>query len=155
MSYRLRSGTLNDLDALVHQRIAMFADMGVPVRAEAMDAAFRRWLADTMPAGTYRAWVVETDDGQVVAGGGITILPWPPGPLSLGSRMAFAYNVYTEPTHRKRGLARLVMSGIEEWCRENGISAIGLNASQAARHLYESMGFRPTPSPMMVAVLEP
>jgi hypothetical protein len=41
---------------------------------------FRDWLQDTMPAGVYRGWLLESDAGAVIAGGGITILPWPPGP---------------------------------------------------------------------------
>ena len=78
--YRVRPATLADVDALVRHRIGMFTDMGVPMDAAALGAAFRAWLADMMPAGTYRGWLAETYAGEVVSGGGITVLPWPPGP---------------------------------------------------------------------------
>jgi GNAT superfamily N-acetyltransferase len=175
-AYRVREATLEDEDVLVRHRIGMFTDMGVPLDAAALDHAFRAWLRQQMPAGTYRAWVVElvTDDearkgpstplgtsregrkggngcnaAGIVAGGGLTVLPWPPGPRYMGDRLAFVYNVYTEPAHRRRGLARLVMDAMHRWCRDAGISSIALNASADGRPLYESLGYHVSPNPMM------
>ena len=147
--YRIRLATLADATVLVRHRIAMFTDMAVPLDADVLDQAFRAWLAATMPAGTYRAWLVETAGGEVAGGGGITIIPWPPGPRYAGDRLAYAYNVYTEPAHRRRGLARLVMNTIHSWCRAEGITSIALNASRDGKPLYESMGYAESPSPMM------
>ena len=146
---RIRPATLDDLDVLVRHRISMFTDMGVPLDAAALDESFRAWLAGVMPQGTYRAWLAETAEGEIAAGGGITILPWPPGPGYLGDRVAFVYNVYTEPVHRRQGLGRLVMDAIHAWCREAGITSMALNASQDGLPLYESMGYAVTASPMM------
>lgn len=147
--YRVRFATLADTDALVRHRIAMFTEMGVPLDAAVLDTAFRAWLADVMPVGTYRAWLVEGPDGEVVSGGGITILPWPPGPRYVGDTLAFVYNVYTEPPHRRRGLARLIMDTIHAWCRDQGITSMALNASQDGKPLYEAMGYAESSSPMM------
>ena len=147
--YRVRVATLADADVLVRHRIGMFTDMGVPLDAAALDPAFRAWLAETMPAGTYRAWLAETGAGEVAGGGGITIIPWPPGPRYGGDKLAFVYNVYTEPAHRRRGLARLVMDTIHAWCRDAGITSMALNASRDGKPLYESMGYAESPSPMM------
>src|SRR6266446_6073650 len=94
--YRVRPATLDDIDALVHHRIAMIQDMDVPLDAAAVDES----------------------QSRVIAGGGITILPWPPGPRYFSGRLAFVYNVYTEPDHRRRGLGRLVMDAIHTWCRD-------------------------------------
>ncbi len=150
------------MDALVRHRIGMFADMSVPVDVEALDRAFRAWLADMMPSGTYRAWVVETPPrdppgagsggepgGPIVAGGGITLLPWPPGPREMGGRLAFVYNLYTEPAHRRRGLARRIMGTIHDWCRGADVPVVALNASRDGQPLYEAMGYQVFPHPMM------
>jgi GNAT superfamily N-acetyltransferase len=187
-AYRVRPATLDDVDALVHHRIGMFSDMGTSFDVTTVENAFRAWLAEMMPAGTYRTWVVETEregpadrlreghgspperdaffprakveaehlvrPGKIVAGGGITIVPWPPGPSYVGGRIAFVYNVYTERSHRRLGLARLVMEAIHAWCRENGIGVVGLNASPDGRHLYEAMGYQPAPSPLMFAAVD-
>jgi len=156
--YRVRAATLDDLDALVHHRVAMFTDMGVTMDGAALSRVYRAWLQQMLPAGEYRAWVAETADGpegDVVAGGGILVLPWPPGPQSLaGKSLAFVYNIYTEPAHRKRGLARSLMETIHAWCASEGIPALALNAAADARHLYESMGYFDAPSPMMYKMVQ-
>jgi GNAT superfamily N-acetyltransferase len=147
--YRVRAASLADADALVRHRIAMFTDMHVEVDRPALDAAFRAWLAEHMPSGRYHAWLVETGGGEVVAGGGASVLPWPPGPRYMNDRLAFVYNVYTEPAHRRRGIARLIMDAVHRWCRDSGIASIALNASLDGQPLYESMGYQVSPSPMM------
>jgi GNAT superfamily N-acetyltransferase len=149
MTYRIREATLDDTETLVRHRIAMFTDMGVPLDAPALARSFRTWLAAEMPAGTYHAWLVETGDGQIAAGGGLSVLPWPPGPQYMGDRIAVVYNVYTEHAHRRRGLARRLMETIHAWCRAAGVASIALNASQDGRPLYESMGYHLPSSPMM------
>jgi GNAT superfamily N-acetyltransferase len=146
--YQIRPASLDDIDTLVHHRLAMFADMGVTVD-ESVAPAFRSWLAETMPAGTYRAWLVETDTREVAAGGGVTILPWPPGPRYPTGQLAFVYNMYTEPAHRRRGHARHIMHAIHAWCREAGLKSVALNASQDGLALYESLGYQLAQSPMM------
>lgn len=154
-TYRVRQATLDDADALVHHRVAMFTDMGLPAAdAAAAGPEFRRWLMEMMPSGVYRAWLIESEDRQVVAGGGVTVLPWPPGPQYPGGRVAFVYNVYTEPAHRHRRLARMVMEAIHEFCRGAGIASVGLNASAFGQPLYESMGYHVSDSPMMVLRIE-
>ncbi len=154
MADRVRAATLDDIGVLVHHRVSMFRDMGVSVDPTALEPAFADWLRRTMPSGHYRAWLVESTrrDGrapEITAGGGATILPWPPGPRYPGDSLAFVYNVYTEPGHRRRGLARLVMHAIHDWCRANGVTSLALNTSQDGRRLYERMGYAESPSPMM------
>jgi len=152
--YRVRQATLADVDALVRHRLGMFTDMGTVFDAPLIDALFRAWLREMMPAGEYVAWVCEDASGAIVAGCGITLLKWPPGPSPLrADRIAFVYNVYTEAAHRKQGLARRLMDAIHEWCGHHGIAAVALNASPDGRHLYESQGYRLAPGPMMWKIL--
>jgi GNAT superfamily N-acetyltransferase len=153
-SYSVRLATLDDVAVLVHHRVAMFTDMGVPLDEPTLSRAFAEWLRVQMPAGTYRAWLVETESSAVVAGGGATILPWPPGPRYMGDRLAFVYNVYVERAHRRRGLARLVMDTMHAWCRDNGVTSMALNASADGLPLYESLGYQRTPAPMMFLALD-
>lgn len=127
----------------------MFADMQVTCDEAAVDAAFTEWLHVHLAAGTYQAWLVESADGAVVAGGGITLLTWPPGPREISGRFPIVYNVYTEPAHRRKGLARAVMEAIHTWCREQGYRSIGLAASDEGKTLYESLGYRASPQPYM------
>lgn len=152
--YRVRPASLADADVLTHHRSAMFEDMGIPHDRATLEAAFRPWLEDTMPKGLYRAWVVHADGEGIVAGGGITVIPWPPGPRYLTDRVAFVYNVYTEPPHRRHGLARMVMDAIHAWCRAEGIRSLALNASRFGQPLYKELGYHVTASPMMFLALD-
>lgn len=88
-------------------------------------------------------------DGTVAAGAGITLPPWPPGPRELSGRLPIVYNVFTERSHRRRGLARMLMDTIHQWCRDAGYSVVGLAASTDGRSMYESLGYRESPQPYM------
>ena len=161
-NYTVRRATLADAEALIRHRIRMFEDMGVlgtsDREVEQLEAAFGAWLAEHMPGDTYVAWVVEEVNagkgGSIVAGGGATIIPWPPGPRYPGTQVAFVYNVYTEPEHRGRGLARRVMDEVHTFCRHAGIGSVALTASTFGQPLYESMGYHVTRSPMMFLSLD-
>jgi GNAT superfamily N-acetyltransferase len=130
----------------------MFAEMGVTVDAPALSTAFDAWLRQQLATGTYRGWLVEHGD-VVAAGGGITLLTWPPGPREHSGRLPIVYNVYTESAHRRRGLARALMLTIHNWCRTAGYTSIGLAASTDGRELYESLGYRESEQPYMFLAL--
>ena len=99
-----------------------------------------RGLAD----GTYRGWLAETAAGQVVAGGGIIFLEFQCHPRDPEPRRAWIVNMYTEPPHRRRGLARRLMEAMLAWCRDRGMRSLYLHASDEGRPLYEGLGFQPT-----------
>ncbi len=139
--YDIRPAALADIPHLVRHREGMFRDMGTECDYPAMLGSFERWLRLAMPDGTYRGWLAQTQDGRVVAGVGLIVLPWPPGPRTLDPRCAFVYNVYTDHDHRRRGLARRLMETLHAWCRAQGIGQVGLTASDEGRALYESMGY--------------
>ena len=80
----------------------------------------------------------------MVAGGGVTILPFQSNPHDPGPRRAWIQNMYTEPEYRRRGLAREILRVIVAWCEEDGFRAVSLHASDEGRALYEAAGFRPT-----------
>jgi len=142
----IRAATPADLEAILHHRRRMCEDMGHRDAAvlDAMVAdcrgRLRRWLEE----GVYRGWLVERE-GAVVAGGGIIVSAWLPNAADPQDRRATILNVYTEPAHRRQGLARALMEEMLRWCREQGFRAVTLDASDDGRALYESMGFRPTP----------
>lgn len=149
MNYTIRPATVADIPHIAQQREAMFRDMGIAAEFEGMSAAMHRWLRDAIPAQTYRGWMAQSDTGEVAAGGGLIVIPWPPGPMSMDPRCGFIFNVYTNPAHRQQGLARRLMDAIHAWCRAEGIERVVLNASTFGKPLYETMGYVATSEPMM------
>ena len=149
MSYTIRPATIVDIPHIVSHRERMFRDMELPAKFEDMAPAFELWLRHALPAKTYLGWMAVTETGDVAAGAGLIVIPWPPGPVSLDPRCGFVFNVYTEPAHRKQGLARRLMDAIHDYCKAEGIERMVLNASTFGRSLYESMGYVPTDEPLM------
>ena len=50
-------------------------------------------------------------------------------------------NVYTEPAHRRNGVARAIMAAIMDSSREQRLARLVLHASKEGRPLYEDLGF--------------
>jgi GNAT superfamily N-acetyltransferase len=148
--YTIRPATLADIQTIVHHRYAMFAEMGLSGDYEAMDERFAPWLRQTMRQQLYFGWVVETEAKDIVAGGGVGLLSRPPSPQDLNEQWAFVYNIYTEPAHRRQGLARRLMELIHQWCRQRGLKIVGLNASEFGRPLYETLGYRQSDTLMLL-----
>lgn len=63
--------------------------------------------------------------------------------------VGFVFSVATDPSARRRGYARACMGELLEWFRSRGASQVQLTASAEARPLYDSLGFRPKPDPLL------
>lgn len=155
MAYSIRPATLADIPTMVSHRERMFRDMGIPAAFEEMAAATDLWMRHALPSQTYLGFLAITEDGAVAAGGGLIVIPWPPGPMTMDPRCGFVFNVFTEPAHRKQGLARLLMEAMHQWCRDQGIERVVLNASVFGKPLYEAMGYVAANEPMMRMRLVP
>ena len=88
------------------------------------------------------AWLAVTGDDLVVAGAGLWLMDWPAHMLGSSGRRGNILNVYTEPSFRRRGLARKLIEAALDWCKANGIDFVILHASPEGRALYESLGFQ-------------
>lgn len=142
-NYRVRLATSDDAAIIAHHRAQMFRDMGHINDTEVpeIESACRPYLAEMLAAGEYMGWLVEFEE-KVVAGGGIILRRLLPRPGCLqGGEEAYVLNVYTEPHHRRRKLARMLLEAMIEWCERRGVARITLHASDAGRPLYESLGF--------------
>jgi GNAT superfamily N-acetyltransferase len=142
----LRAATPADAAAIARHRVSMFRDMGMldGRDAAALETGALAHLTTALADGTYRGWLIEYD-GVVVAGAGVILRPLLPRPESpRGGEDAEVLNVYTEPAHRRRGLARRLIEHVLSWSRARGLRQISLHASDAGRPLYEQLGFVPT-----------
>ena len=149
MNYTIRPATITDIPHIVSHREQMFRDMGIAAEFEDMAAATDLWLRHAIPSHTYRGWMAAAPIGDIAGGGGLLVIPWPPGPMTMDPRCGFVFNVYTHPPHRKQGLARQLMDVMHAWCRSEGIERVVLNASTFGQPLYESMGYVAADEPMM------
>lgn len=141
----LRLASVSDLSTIIHHRRCMFIDMGFRDEEglDAMEATSAPFIKAGLEAGSYRAWLLE-EANRVIAGGCVLVAGFPSSPSDPRPRRAWILNMYTEPEHRGVGLAKRIMEAMITWCREQGFESVSLHASEAGRHLYESLGFKPT-----------
>jgi GNAT superfamily N-acetyltransferase len=144
--FTIRPGTAADAERIVGHRRAMFLDMGRQDTdwLDGVAAAFLPWVRPRLETGEYRAWFAVAPDGSVAAGVGLWFVDWFPHRPDRGSLRGYMLNVYTEPSYRRRGLARQLMQITLDCCRERGITIATLHASDEGRPLYESIGFKAT-----------
>jgi GNAT superfamily N-acetyltransferase len=139
----LRPAMPGDAAVIASHRVRMFLEAkGWPEeRGAALLAVMPGFLERAIGAGTYRGWLLVTPDGAVVAGAGVQVRELIPRLEVLAGPEALVVNVFVEPSYRRRGLARRLMVAILDWCREEGIGRVALHPTDAARPLYESLGF--------------
>jgi len=141
----LRPAIPADIELILRHRSEMFREMGghYAELLEQFEPASRSYFQSALAAGTYYGVFAELR-AEVVAGGGLVIVDWPGSPLNFEPKRAWILNVYVEPKVRRRGLARLVVETLIDWCRQNGFQSVALHASEYGRELYEKLGFRST-----------
>jgi GNAT superfamily N-acetyltransferase len=144
--YRIRQATVSDALVIARHRVGMFRDMGelAPDEAAVVESASLTRLVGQLVSCEYVGWVAETG-GEVVAGAGMLLHQYyPTRGNPRGRPTAYILNVYTEPGHRRQGLACQLISEILVWCRSHDIPRASLHASQFGRTVYERLGFAQT-----------
>lgn len=145
-TYTLRLATADEASVLARHRASMFRDMQEVDEqgAAIIENASEDHLAALIEAREYFGFLAE-HEGVVVGGGGVWLRPLLPRPGTLqGSMEAYVLNVYTEPEHRRCGVARAIMEAIIDWSRGQRVARVTLHASKEGRALYEALGFEPT-----------
>ena len=143
--YDYRPVTPDDLDLVCRHRQEMFKASGRPDELVApMAAPFRAWLAPKLASGAYFGWIVEAE-GEPVAGLGMMVIDWPPHPSHLTqAARGYILNVFVEPAHRGRGVAKALMAEATAEGRRRGLAYMVLHATAMARPMYEGLGWSAT-----------
>jgi GNAT superfamily N-acetyltransferase len=142
--YRVRLATKKDISTLAEQRHRMFMDMHSPAKKEmdVHDKAFPEWARREMRAKRLISFLVETEDGKVVGGGSLWLREVQPYPGFKGGKTPYLMSVYTEPGHRGKGVATMILRRAIAWSKLRGYPSISLHASKMGRPLYEKFGWK-------------
>jgi GNAT superfamily N-acetyltransferase len=140
--------TTDDPELICEQRERMFRESNAPGRTEdilkTQTAHFRPWLAQRLRDGSYFGYIVE-DAGKSVAGIGLMLIDWPPGPAHPTSdKRGYVLNVFVEPSHRRKGVAVKLMDLADRDFAARGVNYAVLNATRMGRPLYEKLGWTVT-----------
>ncbi|HWC96452.1 MAG TPA: GNAT family N-acetyltransferase [Candidatus Sulfopaludibacter sp.] len=140
----IRRATLQDLPQILRFRRAMLSDMGSTSEEalERMEIAAAAFLREGFLDSTCFVWIAE--EQAPVGCGMLHVVPWIPSSVDASARRVWVHNVYTEPGHRRRGIASEIMQTMLAWCRAEGFRSVSLHASEHGRRIYELLGFRPS-----------
>ncbi|ASU39225.1 GNAT family N-acetyltransferase [Herbaspirillum sp. meg3] len=142
---QIRPPHIDDIDIICRHREEMFREAGRDDKTLAeMTSAFRVWLRPRLLDGSYYGFFA-IDNDQVVAGIGLMSIDWPPHPSHPEQdKRGYVLNVYVEPSHRKMGIAKMLMRLAEEAFAARGLQFAILHATQMGRELYAGMGWAQT-----------
>lgn len=120
------------------EAIAGFA----PQELDAADRRYRDWARSRVASGTLLGFIVETEASEPVASGCLWLMPIQPRPGWKSTTAPYLMSMYTEPSHREKGLATRIVRESLHWARAQGCDMMILHASRFGEKMYLREGFR-------------
>jgi len=144
MTYTVVQAGPGDAAALADQRVAFQRALGAAVPdAGALRREVMAYVAGELGRTLWAFLVRDEVTGLVVASAWLVVVVRIPGGRHGNGRMGVVLNVYTDPDHRHRGLARRLMHEVIETARALDLARLELAATPPGRPLYEALGFTP------------
>ena len=131
--------TESDLDAFIAIRIGQLREEGATEDLDLVPALkdyYLRHMAD----GTFVSWLA-VDNGKIIGTSGMSFVEKPPYFSCPNGRIGLLSSMYTDPSYRRRGIARSLLSKVVEEARAYGCGAVQITASDMGVLLYTDCGF--------------
>lgn len=133
---------MGDIDALVEMRLAyLLEDNGslldeeiAAIRAD-LPSYYREHLGKDLVVFVMR------EGRDIVSSAFLLEIDKPMSPAFLNGRTGTVLNVYTRPSHRRQGYARLLMKALLAEAKRRNLSVVDLKATEDGYALYQSVGF--------------
>ena len=130
-------------------RLEMLREVGGLPEEHVFPDPFISQTADFLAHGN-QTTLLAMDDGQVAGCATLCYMTWLPTLDYPTGKRAHLMNVYTAPGHRRQGIARQLVTALMHEAKSRGVTEISLDATEAGRPLYESLGFRPNGEGMTI-----
>ena len=138
----VENAEIADIDQLVELRLAYlnedYGDLSENVRKK-----IRQDLPDYFKKNLNQnifGYLIKEKD-KIIACAFLLVVEKPVSPLFITGRTGTVLNVYTDPAHRHKGYARMIMSRLLSDAVEKDLSVIELKTTEDGYHLYKSVGF--------------
>ena len=139
MSITYRKLEEKDLETFIRMRITQLREEGATEDLDLVPALmdyYHRHMAD----GTFVSWLA-VDEGRIVGTSGMSFVEKPPYFGCPTGRVGLLSSMYTDPAHRRRGIARELLRRVVEEAREYGCGSVQITASDMGVLLYTDFGF--------------
>ena len=145
MEITIRRPGLEELDTLMQWRMEVLREVfGIPDGQQMgqLERANRRYYQATLETGGHIACFACHED-VIVGCGGICLYQEMPSPDNPTGQCAYLMNVYTRPCFQRQGVGEKIVHWLIEQAKQQGITKIFLETSDAGRNLYRKAGFSP------------
>lgn len=136
--------TENELSSFIELRIQQLREEGAQEDTDLAPALwdyYQRHMAD----GTFLSWIA-VNSGKIVGTSGLSIVEKPPYFGCPNGKIGLLSSMYTDPVHRRRGIAKELLTRIVEDARDKGCGIIQITASDMGVLLYRRFGFQKNPN---------
>ena len=131
--------TSRHLDTFIKMRINQLREEGAKEDIDLVPALkdyYTRHIAD----GTFFSWIAVTDN-EIIGTSGISIVEKPPYFGCPSGKIALLSSMFTAPKHRRKGIAKELLSRVIADARDNGCGTVQITASDMGVKLYTAFGF--------------
>lgn len=137
---------LEYMETLLSHRMSMWKEIrpDTDINDERFLSLTRNWLKEKLGNSSMTAIIAKTPEGNIAGSVCILIQEDQPRPNSSMVKRPYLLSMFIEPEYRNLGIATLMVKAAITWAMENGYDRMSLHASDAARSIYEKMGFRQT-----------
>ena len=138
-SVTYRRLTDEDLANFIEMRITQLREEGAKDDIDlrpALNDYYRRHLND----GTFVSWLA-LDGEKIVGTSGMSFVEKPPYFGCPSGKIGLISSMYTDPSYRRRGIAKDLLTKVMDDARKYGCGAIQITASDMGVKLYTACGF--------------
>lgn len=128
-----------DLAVFIEMRITQLREEGAKDDVDlrpALNDYYRRHLHD----GTFVSWLA-LDGEKIVGTSGMSFVEKPPYFGCPSGKIGLISSMYTDPSYRRRGIAKDLLTKVMDDARKYGCGAIQITASDMGVKLYTACGF--------------
>lgn len=143
MTIHYKKADLNDIDHLIEARFTFLTSLlGEPSEEAkqtlhaALTTYFKQYIADK----TYIGWLA-FDGNELVGAGGLAVRENPGSFKIPNGKCGYLMNMYTKPTHRKKGICSTILKNLQNSAQEMGITYFELHATEEGEPVYIKDGF--------------
>lgn len=134
-----RKLTEKELPIFINMRINQLREEGAKEEIDLVPALkdfYRRHMAD----GTFVSWLA-LDGDKIIGTSGMSFVEKPPYFGCPNGKIGLLSSMYTDPSYRRRGIARELLSHVIKEAKEYGCGNVQITASDMGVKLYTDFGF--------------
>ncbi len=135
--------SLPDVEALVSTRIAFLSELlgaQPPGHVDELRKSLEAYFKEALAAGAYIGWLAK-ENQQVVSVGGVVLRSQPGNFKNPSGRVGYILNMYTIPSHRRKGISNTLLNLLIDSARQKGVYCFELHATKDGEPVYQNNGF--------------